>query len=253
MTAIHCEVYGQGQSLVLLHGWAMHSGIWREFAQQLAGRYQVICLDLPGHGRSQPLERFDLASVSAALLAAIPVEQFSVLGWSLGAELAINLAASVPKRVNQLLLLAGNPKFVGDDGWPGVQPKVLQAFASQLNGDIKLMLTRFLALQVNGLPDAKRHLTILKTALQACDAPWLPNLQAGLAILESTDLRQQLARLQCPITVIQGDKDPLIPVATADAIQQLNPQITTHILPNAGHVPFISHNQQLLDIIGVVL
>ncbi|MBS4051006.1 MAG: pimeloyl-ACP methyl ester esterase, partial [Methylomonas sp.] len=34
----------------MLHGWAMHTGVWRDFARRLAEYYQVICVDLPGHG-----------------------------------------------------------------------------------------------------------------------------------------------------------------------------------------------------------
>ena len=52
MTKIHTETYGLGKPIVLVHGWAMHSGIWRLFARELAKHYQVTLIDLPGHGRS---------------------------------------------------------------------------------------------------------------------------------------------------------------------------------------------------------
>ena len=44
---------GQGPELVLLHGWAMHSGIWGGVVDVLASEFRVNLVDLPGHGQSQ--------------------------------------------------------------------------------------------------------------------------------------------------------------------------------------------------------
>ncbi len=253
MSTVHCEIHGQGKPLVMLHGWAMHSGIWRDFALQLAEHCQVICLDLPGHGRSAAVEPFALAQIATALIQAIPVKRFSVLGWSLGATVAVDMAARFPERVDRLLLLAGNPKFVQADDWPGVKAEVLDSFAAQLSGDARLTLQRFLGLQVQGLPDAKQLLQRLRQAIQACDAPDQQALKGGLDVLKHSDLRQLVAELQCSISVIQGDKDTLIPTKTAQAVQILNPRVAVDVLKNAGHVPFLSHPQQLCDIILAAL
>ena len=253
MSGIHYEIYGQGRPLVMIHGWAMHTGIWREFAKQLAEHCQVICLDLPGHGRSASLESFDLEAIGTALLDAIPVNRFSLLGWSLGATLAVDMAARFPERVQSLLLLAGNPKFVNSADWPGLKADVLDGFAAQLSGDARLTLQRFLGLQVQGLADSKPLLQTLKLAVRECDAPAIDALQGGLDILKHSDLRESLASLDCPITAMLGDKDTLIPVQAGLALQALNPRVELHILKNAGHVPFLSHSQQLCDVIAAVI
>lgn len=249
MTEIHQEIYGQGRPLVMIHGWAMHSGVWREFAQQLAQYCQVICLDLPSHGRSGAVDRFALPEIGAAMLDAIPNEKFSLLGWSLGATVAIDIARLVPARVESLILLAGNPRFVQADDWPGVRPQVLDAFTGQLSTDLRLTLMRFLALQVNGLPDGKRLLQMMKNAMQECGPPPVDVLQAGLDILKNCDLRTALAQLQCPVTLIQGDRDTLIPLASGQAVQTLQSSIELHVLENAGHAPFLSHGRQLAGIV----
>ncbi|CAD6880125.1 Pimeloyl-[acyl-carrier protein] methyl ester esterase BioH (EC 3.1.1.85) [Methylomonas albis] len=250
MTGIHREIYGQGRPLVMLHGWAMHSGIWREFARHLARHRQVICLDLPGHGRSAELGTFDLPTIAAALLNAIPVNRFSVLGWSLGATVALDMAARCPDRVQSLFLLSGNPKFVKNADWPGVRPEVLDGFVSQLSEDTQLTLQRFLGLQVQGLPESRALLHKLRLAVHECDAPASDALQGGLHILKNSDLRKSVVGLRCPITVMQGDKDTLIPAQTGRAIKTLNPRVALHVLTNAGHVPFLSHSQQLCDIVA---
>lgn len=72
MTKIYLETYGKGKPIVLVHGWAMHTGIWREFAKQLALNYQVTCIDLPGHGRSEKIDPFTLERISDELVNIIP-------------------------------------------------------------------------------------------------------------------------------------------------------------------------------------
>jgi pimeloyl-[acyl-carrier protein] methyl ester esterase len=249
MTRIYQEVYGQGRPLVMIHGWAMHSGVWRNFAQQLAAYRQVICLDLPGHGRSGLLTEFTLETVAEVLFEALELETFSVLGWSLGGLVAIEMAHRFPQQVAALHILASNPKFVTAADWIGVKPEVLDGFAAQLSSDARQTLLRFLALQVNGLPDGKQLLQRLKLAIMECDAPNLQVLQQALEILKQSDLRIKLQQFQGPVCLIQGDKDPLAPLAGALAMQQRQPTISLHVLERAGHVPFLSHSQQLLAIL----
>ncbi len=79
MTKIHQQTFGKGKPIVLVHGWAMHSGIWRDFAQQLAQNYQVTCIDLPGHGRSEKIDSFTLERISDALVNAVLMK--AVAGW----------------------------------------------------------------------------------------------------------------------------------------------------------------------------
>ena len=58
---------GRGPPLVLLHGWAMHSGLWAPLLPRLAERYRVHPVDLPGHGHSAPVAPYTLDAVAAAV------------------------------------------------------------------------------------------------------------------------------------------------------------------------------------------
>ena len=246
MSKLHYQILGTGEPLVMLHGWAMHSGIWQSFAERLAEHYQVICIDLPGHGYSEPLAENSLAAITGALLEVIPVSQFKLLGWSLGAILAIDLAARAKDRVTGLMLLAANPCFVANETWPGVDAAVLEAFAGQLALDVRQTLWHFLALQVTGLDNAKRLLVQLRQLLESRPFADPLALQAGLAILECGDVRFQLRDLSCPVVVILGGQDKLVPVAVADAYKHLHPAIEIRVLQQAGHVAFLSDPDQVL-------
>ncbi len=249
MIEIHKEVYGQGQPMVLIHGWAMHSGIWRGFAQQLAKNYQVICLDLPGHGLSEAVEPYDLQAIAAALVDAMPESPCCVLGWSLGATVALALAAHYPQRINSLILLAGNPRFVEDNDWAGMKAELLEDFSNNLLLNCQQTLIRFLALQVNQLQNGKHILKDLKLAVKECDPPTEQVLQSALLILKQADLRQAMLTLACPLTVILGEKDTLVPVQLGQDMKQLKPDLQLAVIERAGHVPFLSHQSQLIDII----
>ncbi len=249
MIKIHREIYGQGKPIVLIHGWAMHTGIWREFSKQLAKNHQVICVDLPGHGLSESVKPYDLDKITKALIDVLPDKPFCVLGWSLGATVAMALAGSYPYRVNSLILLAGNPRFVKEDNWSGVKVEMLDSFAENLQLNCQQTLLRFLALQVNALPNSKGILKQLKQAVKECDVPTQCVLADGLEILKRADLRQVLMGLKCPVNIIQGDKDTLIPVEVSDDVKRIKPECTLTIIKGAGHVPFLSHPSQVIDII----
>jgi len=250
MKKIHQQTFGKGKPIVLVHGWAMHSCIWRDFAVQLAQNYQVTCIDLPGHGRSEKIDSFTLERVTEALVNAVSDESSCWLGWSLGATMVLDIAQRFPERVNSLVLMAGNPSFTQTAQWQGMNVGLLEAFADKLNEDCQATLLRFLSLQVNNLPEYKTLLRVLKSAVLECDAPDKEALQGGLDILKHVDLRPVLSGLNVPVSVILGTRDTLVPVSVGQKMQELVPEIKLNIIDKAGHVPFLSHPQDVLAIIS---
>lgn len=246
---IHTEIYGSGEPLVLIHGWAMHSGIWRTFAQQLAQHYQVICVDLPGHGHSEKLSMFTLEAISNHLQKILPASACTLIGWSLGGAVALDLASRFPERVKKLVIIGSNPCFVKTPTWAGMKLATLEKFAADLKADCRGTLLRFLSLQVRGLNDYRAVFKELKTALHACESPETAVLQGGLAILQQQDLRPQLARLHCPAQVILGSHDTLVPAAVGEQMQALNPRLRLNVIEKAAHVPFLSHQAELIAVL----
>jgi pimeloyl-[acyl-carrier protein] methyl ester esterase len=249
MRLIHTETFGAGKPLVLVHGWAMHSGIWRNFALELAKHYQVTLVDLPGHGRSEAITPFTLETLSKALVNAIPYKTSCWLGWSLGAEVVLDIAHRFPERVNKLILLAGSPCFIRQDSWPGMDVQILDSFAESLKLDSQATLLKFLALQIQGLADQKAVLQELKTLVFDSPAPDAQTLQEGLVILKQSDLRDVFAQLKMPVDVILGELDTLIPVAVGAKMRDLLPEADLKIIPRAGHVPFLSHPVAVMDLV----
>ena len=238
---LYTQTSGSGPDLVLVHGWGLHSGIWDGLLPLLEPHHQVTRVDLPGHGRSDWNGAGTLDDMVQAVLAVAP-SAAAWVGWSLGGLVAMRAALLQPARVTALALLASTPCFVRKPDWQNAMlPQLLETFAADLEQDYRRTLNRFLALQVRGAAHASEVLKSLRATLHADGQPQLAGLRAGLDILRSTDLRSEAARLRCPVLLLMGERDTLVPCAAGQAAAGLFPAAQLDVIEAAGHAPFISH------------
>lgn len=243
---LHVEIRGQGPDLVLLHGWALHGGMWGPWLDELAEVARLHLLDLPGHGRSgwPPTVR-DLAGLAAAILPRVPPGA-AVLGWSLGGMVALELARRHPLHLRALVLVATTPRFLAGPDWDhGMQPDVLAEFADGLAQDYRRTVQNFLALQTRGDENATETLRQLRARLSSHGEPDPAALAAGLAILRDADLRAELARITLPTLVVAGEHDRLTPPAAGRELAVRLPAARFALVPRCGHAPFLSHPGQV--------
>ena len=242
--ALHIDVVGSGPPLVLLHGWAMHGGVFAPLVARLRDRHTLHLVDLPGHGRSLgsavPLA---LDACVEAILAQVPAAPWC--GWSLGGLFALHAAATHPARVPRLAMLCASPRFVRDgvDGdWKyGVSAEIFHDFATGLRADYRGTLERFVALEAFGSDHAKDELRALRQQLFARGAPTARALADGLSLLETADLRTMLPSLPTGSLWLGGRRDRLVdPRAMRQAAADA-PAASFHLLEYAGHAPFLTH------------
>lgn len=237
---MYIQTLGHGRDLVLIHGWAMHGGIFHSLSERLADHYRVHVVDLPGHGRSRvDSAAFELPALVKRLNRLLPPAVW--IGWSLGGLLAIHAAIHTPQAVRGLVSIAGSPRFVVGPNWKtGVELSVFEQFGADLNADYRSTLERFLALEMHGDENALAGLRGLRTQLFERGEPALSALAAGLQILEHADLRDQLARIRCPNVWIGGRRDRLVPsAALAWSAQAATGRYC--LIDKAGHAPFLTH------------
>ena len=238
---------GQGPNLVLLHGWGLHSTVWNGILDFLSSRYRVTCVDLPGHGRSgMETDLTSLESVCTQLRAHLPARCI-LTGWSLGGLIAIAYALRYPAAVNYLLLVASTPRFVKGEGWQhAMRTEILEGFGNSLERDYVTTLNRFLSLLVQTSEDALPTLRQLRRTLFK-HPPQPTALRAGLILLRNTDFRSRMRKLACPVGIILGERDMLVPKECGKDILGLVTQGRCAILTGAGHAPFISHPTAFVD------
>ena len=241
---LHVESVGSGPPLVLLHGWAMHSGIWGPLVGRLARRFRVHAVDLPGHGHSALCGPFTLDCAFAAASAAVPVDvrPLTLVGWSLGGLVAMRWARQEPGRIGRVALVATSPRFCAADGWPhGVAAETLARFGDELHVAWKLTIQRFLALQMHGSEHARTTLAALRHQVFARGEPSPKALFGALDAIVTTDLRVEVADIGQPVIVISGSRDQLALPAAGRWLAERLPNARFALIEGAAHVPFLSH------------
>lgn len=239
---MHITVRGEGPDLVMLHGWSMHSAVWHDLADGLARQFTLHLVDLPGHGHSdwQPGD-FELERLLAQLASRMP-ETAYWLGWSLGGLISLAFSDRYPERVNKLLLLAATPCFVQKLDWPqAMQAQVFQDFSDKLAIDQADALHRFLLLQARGAVHSRETIKALSAQFLAVGPAHSEALTDGLSLLINLDMRAALSGLQCPVKLVLGERDTLIPQIMATEALSLNTALEAVLIAGAGHAPFISH------------
>ncbi len=241
---------GAGPSLVLIHGWAMNNAVWGAFADELAQSYRVICVELPGHGMSEYTDAWTMDEVLQALHRQLP-ERSNILAWSLGGMLALAYAQRYPDRVDKLLMMASSACFVQAEGWLCAQEdEVLNAFLHGMVDKPASTIKRFLRLQSQGALEPRLLNRRLNQCLKEGGSGSAEGLISGLRILQQADLRAALVAIACPLLMILGDKDQLIPVAVGAASLELNAGIQLSVIEQASHVPFLSDQAAVLESIN---
>ncbi|WP_281985274.1 alpha/beta fold hydrolase [Azonexus hydrophilus] len=221
-----------------LPGWALGRGPLNAAVEALAGRF----IDLPGYRETPLIADFDAAVADIA--SRLPAGA-TLAGWSIGAQLALAVAARHPDKVGKLLLVAGTTSFVQRDGWPhAMAPATLAEFAAAIRADAAGMLPRFVGGFNRGDALAKevtRQILDLADPLPAADV-----LDAGLNWLRDVDLRPDATQVRAPTLLLHGDTDPLMPAAAAQMLAALIPGAQLELLPACAHAPFLSRPDDFL-------
>jgi pimeloyl-[acyl-carrier protein] methyl ester esterase len=256
-SGVHIDSVGAGPPLVLLHGWAMHSGLFAPLLPRLAETFRMHRVDLPGHGYSAAVVPYSLATITAAVTDAVSrlpdaaAAPLTVLGWSLGGVIAMHWARAEPERLGRLILTAATPCFVARPDWPhAMSMATLRRFGDELAVSYRRTLQRFVALQVQGSEHARAVLAQLRTELFARGEPSPVALRDALELLASTDLRASVGAIRQPAIVISGGRDTLTPPGAGEWLARTLPHASFRLIPGAAHAPFLSHPEAFLSAIA---
>ncbi len=273
--SLHVDRYeyaGKGRSgapLLLIHGWAMHGGMWGSVEEKLAQHYCVMAVDLPGHGYSvnnnrgkrqearfkgqDPAFHLNLEPSTFALDAIVDelslqfTEPLTVCGWSLGGQVALRWALRHPQQVERLIMVASTPCFVRLPDWKyALSVEILEEFAANLQQNYTQTLRRFLSLQMRGSEQEREILAVSRERLFSRGEPNLNALQAGLEILRGSDLRSALPDINQPALVLAGEHDMLIPLQASQYLAKNTPNGRLVVIGGAAHAPFLSHPDEFV-------
>jgi pimeloyl-ACP methyl ester carboxylesterase len=246
------KVEGQGPALLLIHGFGAALDWWDEVAGPLAANHRVVRLDLIGHGgTAAPTSGYAIerqAQLAAAVLEKLSIDRVTVVGHSMGGEVAVALAELIPARIERLVLI-DSPPVAGVDF-----TELTKLYLTPVFGEF---LSHF------------RSDTALKAGLAQGFAPDFPVPEKFVADLRQlpypafrqahwdseTYRREQAlpARLSRvspvpPLLVLFGTRDAIVPPEHAKFFESV-PGAKIAMLDGVGHSPMVEAPQQTLELI----
>ena len=251
--------------IILIHGWASHRGVWRQTIPVLQKKYFCIAIDLLGFGASDKPEGGDY-SLSAQgqriLLIAdqLGIKEFSLLGHSMGGQIAMYIASVLaPRRVQKLVSVAGVitgtlsdrmekvniPLARNGRKWPWLYSvaKPLMNFRPFANNIFKAWFYN-----MNSIPFASWEVDRIAALNPACA---ISSDEASKAI-HSLDLTQHLRKIKAKTLVISGKQDGTVPLDQALLAQTLIPENDLALIEKCGHYPMYEKPTQYLKALGLI-
>lgn len=169
----------------------------------------------------------------------------NIIAWSLGGLFAIQIAYLFPKKVDKLVLISSQPRWLMDDNWQGISQTHSDVFNQRARTDIKTLLNYFLSL-VNYPNRSHNCKNILKSNMSSVKEKTLIDL---LRIMFEADLRESYKSIQAPILHIVGELDAVIDQRQC-CFNVLNENSHSMVVNQAGHAGFLSHGETYQRIIN---
>lgn len=237
----------QKVSCLFVHGWGMNRTVWQPVIERLPPWIDAHSIDLPGHGQRADESFSNLSSLAhdvKAHCASIKKKRqpLVLVGWSLGGLACLQMAVEQCGDVDALILVSCNPCFVTRENWQyGIKGAVFEQFGESLKKDFSATIRRFLSLQVKGSESSREILRDLREKILQQRQPDESSLEAGLSILQQTDLRDQLKKIKQPVNWLLGGQDGLVKAELAKTLTQVT------VFEKAGHAPFLSHTDLFVE------
>ena len=252
---LYFEDLGQGQPLVLIHGYPLNGHSWeRQVSALLDAGYRVITYDRRGFGQSsQPSGGYNYDTFAAdlkALLDHLDVRQVGLIGFSMGTgEVTRYLGTYGPERVSKAVLIGPIPPYLlkTDDNPEGVEQKVFDDIMDSIKQDRFKYLTEFFKNFYN--TDELQPSHVSEEAIRhswnvASGASAIATLACVPAWLE--DFREDVSKIRVPTLVIQGQADRVLPIdATGARLPDLIPGSELVAIEGGPHAVIWTHAEQV--------
>jgi abhydrolase domain-containing protein 6 len=244
----YLEREGEGETIVLLHGFAADKDNWVRFTRQMPKEYRILAIDMPGHGdNSRDFDRtYDIEYIAhgfAKTVEKLNLKRFHLAGNSMGGYVSKIYAVENPERVITLGLF-------DSAGLLSPQPSDFQLALEK--GDNPLIvnsrddfdrLMQFVFYKEPFLPWPMRSVVAHKYMSRGRFNQKMWNDIWGHRE-EALDL---LPRLHLPVFIIWGDSDRILHVSTVEVYQEHIPHAETVILKNCGHSPMLERPAETAD------
>ncbi|GAA4788807.1 alpha/beta hydrolase [Lysobacter hankyongensis] len=253
--------------LLAMHGWLDNAASFRPMAPWLA-HYDLVALDMPGHGRSfhYPDDaEYSMFSTLLDLLAAADAlgwSRFAVLGHSMGGAIASMLAAAAPERIERLFLIeALGPLAAAEDTTASrlrdsvIQRRALDGKRKRVFGDPQVAVQARMQTSITALDEGSSRL-LVERGIRAVEGGYEWSSDARLTLptavrMSETQIRDCLRAIACPTTLLVADPPPpYFTPALRDARVACVRDIRCVSMPGSHHL-HMTHPAEVVAVLGL--
>ena len=246
---MYIKIIGKGRPVVLIHGWGMSGKIWEEFSKLMISKYKLYIIDLPGMGKSEIIKPYKIDNLIKKIHEVIP-ERVTIIGWSLGGQIAMKYYLKYPKAVNYLVCISSTPCFIKKNGWEfGVSRSFFSKFKNDLLNNWQRTLRKFFLLQTQKDEDIENTLKKLENDFMDEQPPTKEGLEKSLEILEKVDIRKDIKNINIPTLIISGKQDTISDYKASIWMQSKIKKSQIFVFDSAGHIPFINYQRKCFQLI----
>ncbi len=252
---LYYQTAGKGKPILFLHGWAMCSRVWDYQVRCYSGDFQVVTLDLRGHGRSGTLDgRCNLTSLSvdiAHFVKGLGLQNLTIIGWSLAVSLILKICTLHHLPIDSVVLVDGTPSFVARDDFPhGLPPVAVRRMLRQVEENYQRALGTFHNLLLSEKEEGMENKDEIWDLLT--NERYLPMQETARELLLSLaweDLREKIKGINFPTLIMHGEQDKICLAGAAEYMAEHIDSAKVVVFPEAGHAPFLTQadtfNQKL--------
>ncbi len=230
---------GEGDALMLVHGWIGSGALWYLMSPWLSERFRVIVPDLPGHADSAIPEdfAFDLDGFSHVLdelRQALELPRISLVGHSMGGSICMRYASRYADRVERLVLVDA-PASARGMTWQvrvPLLPFLLGLIYPVWGPGICAALIKSSVRHPDNLPPDFLEGAVAQASLLSKEA-----LVGTTRMLRAMDLDPELPAIKSPVLIIQGDNDPSVKPSESERLRDVLEHAVLHVVPDCGHCP----------------
>jgi len=237
------ERLGEGPPLVLVHGAAEDSRVWRPQLRALADEFTVVAWDEPGAGRSSDVPSgfglADFAHALAALIEALALGPAHVAGISWGGTVVLELYRHHPEVVATMVLIDTYA------GWKGSLPE--EEVRARVAGVRQMLAAPAEQFDPTfpGLFAGERPAEFVPLLEELAAAVRPESLRTLLSVMAEADQRDLLPRIAVPTLLVWGELDVRSPLRIAREFEQAIPDATLVVIPGCGHLSNLERPEQL--------
>jgi len=232
---IYYEVKGEGNPIVLIHGFGLDSRIWKKQVEELSKTNRVITYDLRGFGKSSlPNGKYSHIEDLNQLLKELNIKNTKIVGHSFGGEIAIDYALKYSNEVSSLVLIS--PSLRGIKGDSSEWEALLELGRI---GDIKGLRKRILENpSLKDLTEGSKEMELIKEIVNDYSGFHFMNRDPR----EIVEGNQEIKNISCPVEVIIAERDEEVQKEVAKRFKE-EIGIEARIIPNCGHIGILGEEE----------